>query len=82
MNSLNYMTGSQKNWRRDAMANSVADNINRFLDRALVDVDIFDSSFFAAFSIMTVLPDYLIPSSLAAAAVSLFSELIATILFP
>lgn len=74
MNSLNYMTGSQKNWRRDEMANSVADNINRFLDRALVDVDIFDSSFFAAFSIMTVLPDYLIPSSLAAAAVSLFSE--------
>lgn len=65
---------NQKNWKRDQLANLVADNINQFLNRALLDVDILDSSFLAAFSIMTVLPKYLVPSHLATAAVSLFAE--------
>ena len=59
---------------RDELANGVANSITQFLERSLTEFDVYDPSFSAAFSIMTVLPSYLVPSTLAEAAISVFTE--------
>ncbi|OHT15167.1 hypothetical protein TRFO_14340 [Tritrichomonas foetus] len=60
--------------KRDEMANLVANHITKFLEKTLVECNIFDAAFLSAFSLMTVLPEYLVPKALATAAISIFSE--------
>jgi len=67
-----YILGVCK--EKESMLDGLTDNIKVFLDRALQIEDIYDAQYSSAFSIMTVLPESMIPKELVPSALQRFLE--------